>query len=385
MINLIHPASPFLVNEAVMPPLGIMYLSSALQKEGFRTCLIDAGLGDEIPDGDLYISATTPQYREVLKLVDRQKYRVIGGPLASTRADELIKIFDCVVVGEGEEVIANIARSKPKGIVHTQRITNLNALPFPDRSTTRRYKYLLDGHECAPLITSRGCTGHCAFCCRAVFKGQIALRGAGNVLSEATALWGAGYKAVQFYDDSVAISRARLIAIAEGLGKRGLIWRCMLRADQVDPLLLRLLADSGLREVIYGVESGSQKILNNIHKEISVQQQRAAILATKNAGIRVKASVIVGLPGETWNTVHETIKFLQDTRPDFLDCNILSVYKGSDIYEHPGSYDIEFAEGGFFKGRESECASLVRTSGMADYEIEKARRDIKEAFGALRP
>jgi len=107
------------------------------------------------------------------------------------------------------------------------------------------------------------------------------------------------------------------------------------------------------------------------------------MLQAKAVGIRVKASIVVGLPGETWDTVRETIKFLRETRPDFADVNILSVYPGSDIYAHPEKYPIAFTPGTFFKGREGEVKSTVSTPGMTAAEIEAARLLIKSEFEGM--
>ena len=376
MITFVHPRSPFLISEKLMPPLGIMYLVAILKKAGIQAQVIDAGLGEEIPDGEIFITATSPQEEQVLKLT-RKAYTVLGGPLATVNPS--IKGFSLLVKGEADDAIIHIVKEHPLGIVHAQRSRSLDELPFPDRETAHKYQYQIAGKRAAAMITSRGCTGRCAFCCRAVMGNTVSLRSAQNVLAEAKEIKQSGFESIQFYDDSIAISAKRLKNISDGLGHLGFIWRCMVRADQMDDELYKQMAAGGCCELIIGVESGSQRILDNINKGETVEQQRQAVLGAKRAGIKVKASIVVGLPGEDWESVAETVNFIKDTEPDFLDVNILSVYRGSDIYASPEKYDIAYLPATWFKGN-VEPKSTVLTSKLSMEDIELARKMILDAY-----
>ena len=361
--------------------MGIMYLVATLKRAGIAAQVVDEGLGDEVPEGDIYVTATATQKQRAMEL-GGGRYSAIGGPLATT--DESVSAaFSLCVCGEGEQSIVDIVKRKPTGTLRLPRIRDLDSIPFPDRATAWRYSYTIAGKKAAAMITSRGCTGRCSFCCRAVFGGGTYLKSSGNVLDEARDLKALGFGSIQFYDDSVAISKRRLLEISEGLGRLGMLWRCMLRSDQVSQDLLKAMAAGGCVEAIFGIESGSQRVLDNIRKHETVSQQRDAVLWTKAAGIRVKESVIIGLPGEDWESVAETAKFVRETSPDFLDAIILSVYKGSDICSNPSKYDVKFDEGGWFKGNE-EPRSRVCTSRMTAKEIENARKTILEEFAKSR-
>lgn len=371
MITLVHPGSPFLVDAGLMPPLGVMYLAAVLKKAGIQAQVIDAGLGESIPEGDIFITATTPQLVQALEL-QRDAYTAIGGPLATTTPG--MTGFSLVVTGEAEDAIIHIVKQRPTGVLRANRISTLDELPFPDRTTAHKYKYHVSGKKAAAMITSRGCTGRCAFCCRAVLGGSVSLRSAQNVLAEAAEVKSLGFGAIQFYDDSIAISKKRLEDITDGLGKLGLIWRCMIRADQTDLELFKRMAATGCTELIIGVESGSQRILDIINKKETVEQQKQAVLNARKAGIKVKVSLVVGLPGEDWESINQSIKFIEETRPEYLDANILSVYRGSDIFAHPEKYDITFNRvASWFKGN-VDPKSTVSTSKMNTYEIEQARK-----------
>jgi anaerobic magnesium-protoporphyrin IX monomethyl ester cyclase len=372
MITLVNPRSPFLEDEGVMPPLGIMYLSSTLKSKGIDARIVDMGLGDEVPDGDIFVTGTTPQADEILKL-RRDAYTVVGGPHASIDPTGLANDFSLIITGEGEGIIEEIVKTRPTGIIHAKRVRDLDSLPFPDRSIADRYHYEIGGKKATTMISSRGCNGKCSFCCKAVMDKGIFLRSAQNVLDEVREIKSLGYEAAMFYDDTIAINRKRIEAICSGLEKIDFTFRCFVRADQTDEELFDRMAQAGCYEVLIGVESGSQQLLNTINKQETVEQLKNAIKWAKKSGIRVKALMMVGLPGESWETVELSRQFLIETEPDTLDVTILTVYKGTDIYKNPGNYEINFREASWYKGRPNEYLSTVSTPLMSESDIVKAR------------
>lgn len=382
MINLVNPRSPFLIDEAVMPPLGLMYLSAMLKSKGMEARIVDLGLGDPLPDGELFCTGTTPQAAELLAL-KRDAYTVLGGPHASIEPRRMAEHFSLVVAGEGEEVIEHIVKNRPTGILHAPRIRRLDALPFPDRSTAHRYNYEIGGRRATTMITSRGCNGNCSFCCKAVMDKGIFLRSAENVLEEVRRVKSEGFGSVMFYDDTLAINRKRIEAICSGMEKLDILFRCFARADQVDEELFKRMAQGGCHEVLIGVESGSQKLLDNIRKQETVEQQRNALLWGKKHGIKVKALMMVGLPGETWETVEQSRQFILETEPDSLDVTILTVYQGTDIALHPEKYDITFSDPSWYKGRQEEYKSTVATSALSGEDIVAARELLWETYQGL--
>ena len=373
MISLINPSSPFLIDQTVMPPLGLMYLASALKSSGYEAQIIDCAIAPAVPSGDLYLTATTPQIGEAIRLAKDHEYTVIGGPHASLSPEPLLEHFSAVVVGEGEFVLPTIVKEKPRGIVRAPRIDKLDSLPFPCRSIAANYHYHIDGKRTTTMITSRGCPGRCAFCSKAVMNGRICLRSVENILAEIEQCMSLGFEGIQFYDDTIAISKQRLTKLCQGIDNK-VVWRCFCRTDQVNAEMLSLMAKSGCREILYGIESGSQEILNNIGKGVTVEQQEKAVIDTRQAGIRVKACFIVGLPGETWDTVEKTAQFIKRTKPESMDVNILVVYPGSPIQLHPERYDLTFGEPTWYKGAEDKYCSTVRTSALNETEIERARK-----------
>lgn len=381
MINFVNVRSPFLTDDGIMPPLGLFYLISVLKRAGIDSQIIDLGLGEMIPDGPIFITGTTPQHNEMLKV--KRNYTVIGGPHASINYEKLSKQFELVVVGEGEEIIEKIVKEMPTGIIYAPRIKNLDNLPFPDRTTAHKYNWKINGKKATTLVTSRGCTGKCSFCCKAVMNKGIYLRSVQNIIDELVVIKHFGFEAVMFYDDSIAINKERLINLCKSIERLDFVWRCFVRSDQVSEELFQRMAEAGCYEVLIGIESGSNRILKNICKNETVEQHKNAVKWAKMAGIKVKALMIAGLPGENWESIEESKNFIKEAKPDSLDVTILSVYPGCDIHANPKNYDIQFTDPTWYKGRQGEYQSTVRTSFMTEKEIVEARNALWETFELL--
>jgi radical SAM superfamily enzyme YgiQ (UPF0313 family) len=288
-----------------------------------------------------------------------------------------------VIRGEGEHALNELLAGTlpPRKVIDAPRITNLDALPFPDRSQAHRYHYGVAGIPATTAITSRGCPHHCAFCSHGVWKQRYTARSAENVIAEAREIRDMGYRAIHYFDDSLAINRKRLLAICEGLGALDVTWRAFVRADQMTPDVLITMGRNGCAEIGLGVESGSQRVLDAIHKGETVEEQGLAIHWARAAGIRVKAFVIVGLPGETWQTIDETADFLDTMRPDDVDITVLQIMPGAPIAADPQRYDLT-PEGGpsWYKGRRGEYAAHHRTEALTADDLVLARDYLEARF-----
>ena len=373
-VVLINPSSPFMIDQAVMPPLGLWYVANALQAH--NVTVVDLGLGDTIPEGaDAYgvtgCSVHLNQMAEILPQLSGLK--VAGGPHATAKPEELLEMgFDTVVQGEGDSVISQIVERGITGIITAPRIRDLDH-HFPNRNQEYRYHYQIDGLKTTTMVTSRGCPWECAFCSKDVYGRVRVTRSADSVMTEVDSVMRQGYQAVMFYDDTFMTGRERLETLCYKFHDRNLVWRCLARADDADKGILNLMKASGCREIALGVESGSQTILDNIHKHETVEQQRRCIQLAHEVGLRVKAFMIVGLPGESQETIAETDKFLEESRPDAVDVNILAVYPGSAIYKNPEAYDVKFGPYHHCKGRSDAYVCTTSTSNMTSEEILRAQ------------
>jgi len=367
----------------------LWHLKPVLEKAGYDVTLCDLALQRDIPEADAYgITGTTVHASYIKRVMKHLKeehpkaYFIAGGAHASVMPEEVFCWgFDCVVSGEAEEVIADAIRDRHYGILRPQRVKNLDAFPFADRSQASLYKYRIAGKPATTIMSSRGCPHGCAFCSKAVWGRRTIMRSAGHVIEELKELKRAGWNAVMFFDDTMGVNKVRLTEIAYALKRLEITYRLFLRSSDVDRKLAHVLAKTGCHEVGIGVESGSDKILASIHKGETIAEQRQGIETLRSEGVRVKGFLIVGLPGESRETLAETEAFLRDVPMDDHDFSLLSIFPGSGIHAHPEDYDVKWdAVGTFYKGRPTQYMSSVRTSALNQIELMEARDKLEQTF-----
>lgn len=405
-ITLINPDSPFLMDPKVMPPLGLLYIAASLKESGVKVYFRDlAGipssrfgldsmgnllrLRPRLPDTEFYgITATTPQFPDAIAILKAIKdfypesKVCIGGPHATLRPGECLQAgFDYVIEGEGERAI-NYVFHLQKGVLRHD-VEDINALPFPDRTLVKDYSYMIDGVRSTTMMTSRGnCPYKCAFCSKSWIH-PIRFRSPENVRRELEEVKGLDYGGVMFYDDELFVNRERDMKICASLKALGLKWRCFTRANLVDEEVAEVAAESGCKEMLIGIESGSDTILENIHKGTTVKQNMQAIIILSNSGIRVKAAMIVGLPGESEKTLTETWEFCDTLKPLIaeFDFTTLVPYPGSPIYEKPEEYDIHFDKKDVYTPYKGGAwKSIVSTSNLSKEDITMWREKFHRKF-----
>lgn len=387
-VCLIHPRSEFLIDDAVMPPLGLWYLAASIRKLRHEVIICDLALGDSIPkDANVYgITGTSPQAEGMRSLIEQvfctvPKARIIaGGPHASLNPGEVLS-YGChaVVVGEGEEVIGEVLDGVT-GVVASPRIVDLDSLPFPDRTHARRYKYAIDGRPATTMMTSRGCPHGCAFCCKTIGR-KLCSRSVENILAEVKYLKDeVGFDALMFFDDTLGLREGHLTDLCEGMASTGVIWRCFMRGGEITEFLAKILSVSGCVEVGVGVESGSDRILSNIQKGETVSEIERGVRLLRHEGVRVKGFFIVGLPGENDQSLSETEKFLERVPLDDVDFCIFSVLQGSPIYLSPNGYDVMWNGLTHYKGAPKDYECRVWTSALSSDELLLARRHLEDRF-----
>jgi hopanoid biosynthesis associated radical SAM protein HpnJ len=190
-------------------------------------------------------------------------------------------------------------------------------------------------HPYLSLYTGRGCRSRCTFCLwpQTVGGHVYRTRSVDNVLEEAALVpqLFPQVKELFFDDDTFTDDRDRAMAIARGLGKLGLTWSCNAKAN-VPSEMLKVLRDNGLRLLLVGYESGSQRILNNIKKGLRVERARRFAADCRDLGITIHGTFIVGLPGETAETIRETIRFAREVNPHTIQVSVAAPYPGTEMY-----------------------------------------------------
>jgi hopanoid biosynthesis associated radical SAM protein HpnJ len=191
-------------------------------------------------------------------------------------------------------------------------------------------------HPYVSLYTGRGCRSRCTFCLwpQTVGGHHYRTRSVANVLAEAaltTELF-PSVKELFFDDDTFTDDRPRAEAIAKGLSQLAITWSCNAKAN-VPRDTLQVLADNGLRLLLVGYESGNQQVLNNVKKGLRVDRARRFAADCRDLGITVHGTFILGLPGETQETIQETIKFAREVNPHTIQVSVAAPYPGTELYQ----------------------------------------------------
>lgn len=379
-VILISLPSPWLISDRVSNLLGVLYIASYLKQNSVDVEVVDlASIPEEywyFPSGDIYgISCVSPQFiyaKKIARLLrNRQKdaMLVIGGIHPTSMPEETLRDteFDIAVVGEGEETILEIALGYPisgiQGIYYKRDNTiignksrplkrNLDELPVPARDMIDTFSYRqidVMGYLGKPkksgeltMITSRGCPYNCTFCSQQLMtESKCRFVSAQKVIEEARELvFKYDVGRINFVDDMFTINKRRLTEICDGLKALGIEWQCLTRADDLDFDMYKKMAANGCVGVTFGIESGSQKILDIAQKCITVEQNKRGIETAKKAGLIVRSQLMIGLPGEDDQTIEETKHFIQTAPSDVWSIHIFVPFPGCNVWREPEKFNF---------------------------------------------
>ncbi len=272
---------------------------------------------------------------------------VMGGPGATFLWEHLLKNFpeiDYIVLGEGERVFLNlintvnrdedpesvngIAFNKNNNPIRTgdaEPVRDLDDLPIPA-------KYFRYQH----VTSARGCAWKCAFCGSPNFWGnRVRLRSPEHFVRELALLYEKGVNFFYFSDDTFTIKKDRVIEICKRIIEKGLniSWYAISRADCIDEEIIYWMRRAGCIQISFGIESGSEKIRGLLCKELKADQVRRAFQLTTRYGILSRAYFIYGSPGETWDTIQESIDLMMEVGPLSVIFYILDLFPGTALYE----------------------------------------------------
>lgn len=371
------------------PPLSIMYLSAYLKSKGLNVELIDycvdrrkisdfslkntyiKKLINNIKEFNPNIIGMTVFSRELkeiailcqlLKKEIKTAFIVLGGPHPTAMPREVLEQIpecDFVVRGEGEKILYNLVialsknidlrdvkgisfRTKTNQIYHSKDadiISDLDLLPFPDRSSlihnykNIKYSSILYGYPTDIIITSRGCPFQCHFCFKVCEKYRN--RSPENVLEEIDwVVKNISPKHIQIMDDSFTIEKERCVKILDLLiqKKYPCKFKIRSRVNAIDEDLLRKMQQAGIDTIVYGFESGSQKMLDAFNKRTSVTENIRACQLTKKAGINCFGDMILFYPGETMETLKETEQFIKKAKPTGVKFYVLTPLPKTKVY-----------------------------------------------------
>lgn len=362
------------------PPLGIAYLAAHLLEAGCQVQLLDctfmdrkkalaAALATKAEVVGIYCMVTMFEdcmwFAENLRLQTRML--VAGGPLPTCDPEPFLEIFDTVVFGEGEqtmtelvqafvqgsdlEAVAGIAYRADGAAPQTDRpgfittiprpfIKDLDRVRFPARSLLPNDRYIRHGRKAygysiTTLMSTRGCPHRCEFCSNVVFGGSYRARSSQNVVDEVEEILNLGYDRVAFADDLFTLKKGRVVEICDEIARRRLnfAWECLARVDTMDYATAAKMKEAGCARIFFGIESGNDHILKQMQKAIRVEQARAAVEVCHKAGLQVGAFFILYYPGETDETVFNTLRLIDDLPLDYLGLTIPYILPGTALYE----------------------------------------------------
>jgi len=356
-VALVNPGKKFELG--ISEPLNLEYIASFLEKNKIEVKIFDELAGQDVLKGIknfnpdfVGITATTPIAPRAYDIGDFCKEMgiktIMGGVHPSVLPKEALNHSDVVVVGDGEKAMLDIVKGKVKSsIVSAPCIKNLDELPFPARYLVNMEYYLMitgNGFlhhtsintRTGGIITSRGCPFSCIFCWNSMRKSPFRWQSAERVITEIKQLIEEySIEALFFFDDSLFAVRPRLHKICRLMKKERIkiTWGCNSRVDQIDLKSLRLAYAAGCREISFGFESGSQKILNVLNKKTTVEQNKRAINLCKKVGIMVDGSFMIGNPTETVEDIRLTQKFITENEIDFAGICMTTPFPGSRLWE----------------------------------------------------
>jgi anaerobic magnesium-protoporphyrin IX monomethyl ester cyclase len=379
-VLLIDPKINLPIDVRNSPSLGLAYLAAVSEQRGDQVRVLDMQVEDvqlpqvvsQFPPDVVGITATTVQIESAWRVARELKQVtkaavVLGGPHPTVLPAESVERpeVDFVVRGEGESTwrelsdhlekhesvadVAGITYRQNGEVVHSPDrpvIEDVDSIPFPAFHLFRMEHYSnlqptlddIDGPS-YPLLSSRGCPYRCNYCSQILPRGWRA-RSPESVISEWRWLVKElGAAEIGVLDDSFNIDRKRALAIcdqiiAEKLSHVPWIMINGIRANLADEELLGRMREAGCIRTAFGVESGNQRILDEvIHKQLSLDQVRAAFQAAKAVGMETIGFFIIGLPGETEETMEDTIRFACELDPVVANFSMATPFPGTEMYD----------------------------------------------------
>lgn len=316
---------------------------------------------------------------------------MMGGPHVSFDAPRTFSRYpelDLIVIGEGEQTLAElvpaltsrheweqvkgIAFRKDGEIVITpdrELIHDLDSVALPARHLLPMSRYLALGFPVS-IITSRGCPNKCIFCLgrRMVgFKGRY--RTPKLVVDEIEHILGYGFTRINIADDLFTANKDRVMALCKEIMNRGVkfTWSAFARVNTVDVEILSVMKEAGCDSISFGIESGNKEMLKRIKKGITLDQAKKAVDSCKKVGLRTHASFMVGLPGESPQTLKDSQRFAEELDIEH-GYHFLSPFPGTTISEEIENYDLEILTDDW--NRYDANKAIVQTSRLTPQEMD---------------
>lgn len=386
-------------------PIFLAYSASQLKASGHHVSYMDSviqdldlpqtlGVAKRLKPEVIFMETTTPSieadYQSLTALRDATGATIIvGGPHATyfhTKILEECQAIDIVIRHEFDTkinaVVSNlddltsvygIAFRDNGKIVDNgdgKMLEDLDSVPFPDRDTIPWQWYLEAWYSRQPfmnIMTSRGCPYHCSFCLwpESMYGHKQRFRSLDNVFSEIHYLIDRyGLREINIDDGTFTTNKSRVIEFCQRIQKEKLkiIWTCNGRVDNLDHEMLSEMKKAGCKMIRLGVESGSQRVLDEIRKGLTLKQIEDGVKMVRKHGIQALGGFMFGFPYDTKETVEQTIQFAKRLSPDQVQFSINMCYPGTSLYEYAKDNHLLLAES--FREFDMTYGPVVRTIDM---------------------
>ena len=461
MINhicLIIPPSLFLLDERVFMSLGILRVAAVLEREGVSVELLDlSGVAnyEEVLTLHLQssktqcfgITATTPQMpaatkiQQAIRLARPSARIILGGPhvtlvyaavkyerkravigRAARSITQLTSMFDVLVTGDGESAVFEALKDTAPAVVDGDdpkspmflTTSALEDLPFPARHLldTSTYRYGIDGVPALSMIAQLGCPFGCGFCGGRMspFLRRIRTRSAQNVVEEMVHLYRTyGTTGFMLYDDELNVNPkmvSLMNLITDTQAQLGVEFRLrgFIKSELFTDEQAGAMYAAGFRWILVGFESGHPRILDNIQKKATLNDNTRCMEIARRHGLKVKALMSLGHPGESEDTIRATRDWLIDVRPDDFDATVITTYPGTPYFDEaietsPGiwtytcpksqdrlhSIEVDYRHvAEYYKGAPGSYTAYVYTDELSSEQLvslrDKLEADVREAL-----
>lgn len=364
-------------------PLWLAYAAGVLEQAGHQVRLIDApadgyDLGfvlhqvEDFRPGLAVVDTSTPSIEsdvrvaEAIKTASPETFVILVGPHVSALPEESLRFsskVDAVARREYDYTMLDLARVLEEGselqtvkglsfrgregiIIHNPDrplLKDLDALPlvsqvYKKHLTIENYFYAITRHPVVAIITGRGCPYRCIYCLypQTMHGHRYRYRSVENVMAEFEYIVRELPQVREIFieDDTLTVNRKRCRDLSQRLIEKDLNmpWTANSRAD-VDYETLKLMKEAGCRLLCVGFESGEQRVLDNIKKQITLEQIRRFVEDARRVGILIHGCFMVGSPGDTWETLNKTLELAKELNPDTVQFFPLMVYPGTEAYE----------------------------------------------------
>ncbi|OGV45665.1 MAG: B12-binding domain-containing radical SAM protein [Lentisphaerae bacterium GWF2_44_16] len=371
-----------------MPPINEIYCATHARSEVVDAVFIDAQTSwdrfEEIESSGyasidcLILMCSTQSFRSDLRILEKAKslkpaiktvlfgshptfmpeYALAGAVdfLVRKEPEETIRVLlDALARNEDTSRINGTGyRDKDGKVVlnANREFCDMDVLPIPDRTLLPEnadyFNPVVHRLPYTTIQTSRGCPGRCIFCTSPEFYGKkYRARSAENVLKELREIKKLGYREVFFRDETFTALKKRNAEICQAMinEKLNLSWIANGRVDMIDKEMMALMKKAGCHMLKFGVETSSDELLKTYRKGTTSEQARACFKAARELGIETHAHLVFGGPGESWNTINTTIKFVKEIKPSTASFGILTPYPGTELFAMVASMNPSIQDG----------------------------------------